>query len=57
MMMVLGIACDLSLDIKKRISFRQSKIGAKEFLVCHSGVGSISAAPGHRFDPWPGRVG
>ena len=33
--------------IKKRVS---------EFSPWHSGVGSTSAVPGHRFDPWPSTV-
>lgn len=27
-----------------------------EFLLWYSGIRGISAAPGHRLDPWPGSV-
>ena len=29
----------------------------KEFLLWHKGIGSVSAAPGHRFNIQPGPVG
>ena len=29
----------------------------QEFSLWHNRIGGISAAPGHRFDPWPSRVG
>ena len=27
----------------------------QELLLWHNGIGGVSAAPGHRFDPWPGK--
>ena len=35
----------------------QSRMQKWEFLLWLNGIGGISAAPGHGFDPWPGTVG
>ena len=33
------------------------RLSGVEFLLWHNGIGGISAAPGHRFDPQPSTVG